>query len=433
MRSGLEIESIAKDSPAMKVGLCKGDVILSINGNPTRDLIDFLFYASEPVLNFKVARGRDVFNLTISRDFSHPSDLGITPKMFKTRVCKNRCLFCFVKQLPKGLRKSLYIKDEDYRLSFLYGSYITLSNITAADKDRIITQRLSPLYISVHSTDNSVREQLLRLSQKQDILSELRFLAQNKIYMHTQIVLCPGYNDKSVLKKTISDLCKLYPYVQSIAVVPVGLTQFASSKIKPVSTEDALEALEIVDKFHKSNKRKYGEGVVYPADELFIKAGLDIPPKSYYDDFPQIENGVGLIASFLAEIKKLKIPSTKPHGYGSTRFITFTGESFFPYLHSLICELQKTGLQIECVKVANDFFGRSITVAGLLTGRDILKALCDVVKPGDTLIVPDVMLKEGGSQFLDDVTTDELADILKVKTMVTSSDVKSLLRTVGLR
>jgi putative radical SAM enzyme (TIGR03279 family) len=424
------IEKIQKGGIAEKAGMLSGDTIVSVNGHKVRDIIDLMFFANEPHLKFIVKRKDKRLQLDI--DIAGPesqnfSSLGIELAPFKVRTCRNNCVFCFVSQLPKGLRRPLYIKDEDYRMSFLYGGYITLTNLSDDDKKRIVEQRLSPLYISVHSTDREIRNKLLGNQKAADILKEIKFLAGNKIRMHTQVVLCPDYNDGKNLEKTISDLYRQYPYVASIAVVPVGLTMHRKKAIKPVGKEDAAAALNIVHKFQSRFRKKHGDPIVYASDELYIKAGIEFPPLANYGDLPQIENGVGLVPLFLYEAKKIKAQAADK----KKKFITFTGSSFYPYLTGLIAKLRKADIDINAVEVENTFFGNSVTVAGLLTGRDIIKSLSGAIKKNDILLIPDVVMREGDNIFLDDVSLKDIEDILDVKAVVIESTPKGLMDAIS--
>jgi putative radical SAM enzyme (TIGR03279 family) len=304
------------------------------------------------------------------------------------------------------LRRSLYIKDEDYRLSFLYGNYMTLTNIDSRDKKRIVEQRLSPLYISVHATNRAVRNKLIGNARAADILKELKFFADNKIRFHTQIVLCPGYNDGKELQKTIRDLYKFYHYTSSIAVVPVGLTMHRRQQVQPVTREDAARAIEIVESFQKRFQKKHGDPIVYCADEMYIKAERPFPALKEYGVLPQIENGVGMVPLFMSQTKKVKVPKSVSR---TTKFITFTGVSFFPFLKKFITRLtEKENIDITLLPVENQLFGSSVTVAGLLTGRDLIKTLHDNADSCNVLIVPDVALKEDEDLFLDDVSLSDI-------------------------
>jgi len=412
-KKGIEIEEVVPGSPADKAGLQKGDLLLCVNSSPLHDAIDFMFHNSSEEMDAEFCRNGEKFSARLTG--LEACDSGISIKPFKVRVCKNNCLFCFVKQLPKGLRKSLYIKDEDYRLSFLYGNYMTLSNIDRQDKKRIIEQRLSPLYISVHSTNRAVRNRLLGNAGAADIMKELRFFADRKIRMHTQIVLCPGYNDGKELQTTIRDLYKFYPYISSIAVVPVGLTIHRKTQINPVAPADALRTIKIVEAFQKRFRKKHGESIVYCADEMYIKADLPFPHLRDYDVLPQIENGVGLVPLFQSLARKLKVPGDIPK---DVCFLTVTGTSFYPFLKKFIDRIrEKEHININALSVENHFFGPSVTVAGLLTGRDIIKSVRDNFDACDMLLIPDVMLKEDEDIFLDDVSLKDVEEATGLKTV----------------
>lgn len=410
---GVEVELITAGGLAERAGLLPGDRIIRVNGRQVRDAIDLMFYSNEPVLQFTIGRNGTRYLIDASRAGDESIGLGIELKPFHTRACRNNCLFCFVSQLPKGLRKSLYLRDDDYRMSFLYGNYITMTNLSAQDRERIIAQHLSPLYISVHSSNTAVRNRMLGVQEAGDIVKEIKLLADNKIRMHTQIVLCPGFNDGRGLEQTLADLYRFYPYVLSIAVVPVGFTAHRKKQLKAVDREDAHAALEIIRRFQNRFRRKHGETIVHAADELYIKAGEDFPPTDDYGEFPQIENGVGMVPLFLHEARKIKLQRLPQVSRQSDRrFITFTGTSFYPYLSKYIGRLRKADINIEVVPVENTFFGTSVTVAGLLTGRDVIKSLSGVVERGDIVLVPDVVLRSEGDLFLDDISLHDVEEVL---------------------
>ena len=389
----LTIERIQKGSLAEKSGLQAGDVVLSINSRPLRDPIDFMYYCGDDLLTIQVKRVGQITPIEIRR--RDEIEFGIEFKPFKVMTCKNNCVFCFVKQLPSGLRKTLYVKDEDYRMSFLYGNYITLSNLTKEDKKRIVEQRLSPLYISVHSTNKAVRNKLLGNPKGPDIMKELKFFADNKLRFNVQIVLCPGYNDGEELKQTLSNLYRFYPYVLSIAVVPVGLTIHRNKDLRPVEKEDAESALKIIESFQKRFMKKHGNPIVYGADELYLKAGHPFPPLKEYGELYQLENGVGMVPLFLNQAKRIRVPKTMPQG---KKFLTFTGVSFYPFLKKFLDRIsEKEHLSIDVLAVENTFFGPSVTVAGLLSGRDVIKTILDRTDGYDMILVPDVVLNYAGS------------------------------------
>ncbi|MDI1471673.1 MAG: DUF512 domain-containing protein [Thermodesulfovibrio sp.] len=420
---GVRIEYIKPQSPAQRAGLKEGDIILSINGHAIKDVLDLMYYSVEDILKVKFLRENKKNTSIIEK---YDEQLGIEVEPFRIKRCRNKCLFCFVEQLPKGLRKSLYFKDEDYRASFLYGNYITLTNLKKEDYDRIKKLFLSPLYISVHATDPEVRNLLLGNFEAPPILMELKKLAKNKIRMHTQIVLCPDINDGYVLEKTILDLYKLYPYVSSIAVVPLGLTKYHKNNLKPVTKSKAEEVISLVEAFQKRFKKKHGMAIVYLADEFYIKAQKNFPSPSIYDDFLQIENGVGMVPLFVKETKKVNIPQLKV----KKRLVTFTGESFFPYLNQFIEKMQKKDIPINLIPIKNNLFGESVTVTGLLSGEDIIKGLASHIEKNDIVLIPDVTMKDTDNRFLDDLTLSDIEKILQVKTVKIGTQPTDLLKTI---
>jgi putative radical SAM enzyme (TIGR03279 family) len=426
IEQGLTIERIHKGSLAEKSGLQPGDVVLSINSRTLRDPIDFMYYCGDDLLNVEVKRAGQILPLQMRR--RDEIEFGIEFKPFKVMTCKNNCVFCFVRQLPRGLRKTLYVKDEDYRMSFLYGNYITLSNLTKEDKKRIVEQRLSPLYISVHSTERAVRNKLLGNPKGPDIMKELKFFADNKLRFNVQIVLCPGYNDDKELKQTLSNLYRFYPYVLSIAVVPVGLTIHRNKDLRPVEKEDAENALKIIESFQKRFMKKHGNPIVYGADELYLKAGQPFPPLKEYGELYQLENGVGMVPLFLNQAKKVRVPKIMPQG---KKFLTFTGMSFYPFLKKFLDRIsEKDHLSIDVLAVENTFFGPSVTVAGLLSGRDVIKTILDRTDGYDMILVPDVVLNMQ-DQFLDDVTLQDIKDALGIPVKKIGSTPEGIIKSIS--
>ena len=418
------ISNITEDGIARKIGLKKGDIILSINENPVRDVIDYMYWSKDSAINLKIQRSNKTHSFKITEREGIPLDVEIKP--FRIKTCRNKCLFCFVNQLPKGMRKTLYLKDDDYRMSFIYGNYITLTNLSASDKKRIIAQKLSPLYISVHTTNNDLRKKMLGNPKAPNVLKEILEFTTHKIRLHAQIVLCPGLNDGEELSRTIKDLQKFYPYVASIAVVPVGLTKYKKAGIKPVEKSDAIKAVETVKNFRRRFKKRHGDPIVHLADELYLKAEAAFPPFKEYGDLPQIENGVGLIPSFLHCSKKLKLPKKiKP-----VKAVVVTGASFMPYLEEFAGKLKSIeGLGLDVFKVENKFFGPTVTVAGLLTGKDILKTIVGKIK-ADCLLVPDVMLKEGSDMFLDNVTLNDIEESLGINVKAIDSTIDGIMKGI---
>lgn len=420
---GVRIEYIEPISSAEKGGLKKGDVILSINKHQIKDVLDLMFYSSEENLSIVVLREGKTINLKIKRGYE---PLGIEVELFKIKRCRNKCLFCFVDQLPKGLRKSLYIKDEDYRASFLYGNYITLTNLREEDYDRIKRLHLSPLYVSVHATDPKIRNMLLGNYDALPVLEEIKKLVKGEIKLHTQIVLCPGLNDGEVLEKTIMDLHKFYPYVSSIAIVPVGLTKCHKNNLQPVTKKKAEEIISIVEAFQKRFYKKHGSRIVYLADEFYIKSEKNFPEINVYDDLPQIENGVGMVPLFLHKAKKINIPHVKL----KKRIVTFTGISFYPFLLEFTKRLKERDIAIDLIPVKNSLFGESVTVTGLLAGEDIIKTLAPYVEKNNIVLVPEVTMKDRENRFLDDLTLHDIETILGVKAFKVGSDPLDLITLI---
>ncbi|MEK6527396.1 MAG: DUF512 domain-containing protein [Nitrospirota bacterium] len=419
------ISHITEGSLAHNIGIEKGDILNEVNGHHVRDAIDYMFYSSKDSdLALKIQRADKSLLFKIKN--REKPDIGFELKPFSIKSCRNKCIFCFVDQLPKGMRKSLYLKDEDYRMSFLYGNYITLTNLSASDRKRIIEQKLSPLYVSVHTTNNDLRKKMLGIHKAPDILKELQELSSHKIRIHAQIVVCPGLNDGEELSKTIKDLQKFYPYVASIAVVPLGVTKDRRTSLKTVEKPEAIKIIEIIKQFRKRFKRRHGDPIVHAADELYIKAHIPFPSVNEYGDFPQIENGVGLIAHFLSSAKKLRLPKKiEPR-----KLATFTGTAFMPYLEEFSRKLNTIeGLTLDVLKIENKFFGSTVTVTGLLTGKDVLKTIAGKIK-ADCLLIPNVVLRDGQNMFLDNVTLKDIEENLGMHVKVIEPTPEGILKEI---
>jgi putative radical SAM enzyme (TIGR03279 family) len=424
----LEIVNILPNSTAEGLGFRAGDILDAINGNEVHDVIDYRFLVADEhvVISFHSKNGQ-ARRLLAEKD---PDDnLGLEFSPFRITRCHNRCIFCFVDQMPADCRKSLYIKDDDYRASFLHGNYITLGALSEKDWERIFRERLSPLYISVHTTDHSLRTFMLGNRNAPDILASLKRLAAGGIRMHTQIVLCPGINDGDYLQQTLDDLSSLFPAVASIAVVPVGMTSFRKKlfPLKRVTRSDARGVIEQVTQMGSRFKRKFANRLMFASDEFYIKAGVPFPPLSFYEERPQRENGVGMVSEFLRDARRARIPKK----LAPITLTIVTGESFGGILKRVLEPLRSVGgvFRIRLVIARNGYFGASVTVAGLLTGQDILRALKGK-RLGDLVLIPASSLKEDEDVFLDDMRLEQLEQVLSVKVLKVESfnDVMTVLR-----
>jgi putative radical SAM enzyme (TIGR03279 family) len=401
----IEIEAVLPGSVAARRGIGPGDRLVSINGHDVRDSIDCQYLAAEERLSLIIEKRNGTRNRI--RIVKGPDDtLGLVFPPLAIRRCRNKCIFCFVDQMPPACRKSLYIKDDDYRASFLFGNYITLGNLREDDWDRIFTQRLSPLYISVHATEHDLRRRILNNRQAPDIMAGLRRLAGGGIRMHTQIVLCPGINDGHHLERTVDDLASLFPAVQSIAAVPVGLTAHRGGLVhlRTYRRNEAREIIALLNARGVRFRRRLGTRLVFASDEFFIKAALPFPPLSYYEDFPQIENGVGMVADFLRDAGRTRLPARM----SPVRATVITGVSFAPVLAAALRRLSALrGVSLRVLPVKSDFFGPTVTVSGLLAGQDILRAIRGK-RLGDVLMLPANALKEDTGLFIDDLTLSDV-------------------------
>ncbi len=408
----VKIKQVLSGSIAAELDLEVGDNLCTINGEPTRDFLDlFLADKKEALLIVVEKADGDVWELEIEKESEE--SLGVALVHPEPKQCGNKCIFCFVHQLPKGMRRSLYIKDEDFRFSYLYGAYVTLSNIKEADLQRIIDQQLSPLYVSVHATDEEVRTRLLGRSSPA-IMPILKRLTAAGIEIHTQIVVCPDFNDGIVLDQTIEDIYTLTPGVCSLAVVPVGLTghRLKLPKLRTPDVNEAAGIISTVKLWQKKALRETGSRFIYPADEFYLKAGVEFPPLDEYEDLPQVENGVGQVALFRSQANEALLEAEPMQS--SVSVSTFTGVSFYPDLQCYVEKLMNiTTCNVTVYPVVNRFFAGQVTVAGLLTGQDVLQCLRNE-DLGEALLVPDVVLRDGDCLFLDDMSLEELAGQLGV-------------------
>ena len=424
------VSGIEPDSLGQRSGFAVGDAIVAVNGQEVRDLIDFQVHSSERDLSVEVERDRELYEVELTR--ANGESFGLSFEEMKLRSCNNKCVFCFIHQMPKGMRRSLYFEDDDYRLSFLHGSYVTLTNIKESDIDRIIEQGLSPQYISVHATDPDLRQQLLGRKLPVPILDRIAKLAANGIEMHAQIVVCPGLNDGQHLQRTVDDLGTFYPAVRSVALVPVGLTKFRDNlpRLKPVTVDAAAEYVGQAESWGEAFERTVGERFVYAADELFLLLDQLPPVADYYDAFPQLENGIGMLRSFLDDWERQS--DSLPRAIAAPLHLGLVsgrlGEKFMP---SIVDQLNRIeGLKADLIAVENKFFGGGITVSGLLTGTDILAAL----EGGDWDVVclpPNCVNGEGLT--LDEMTVPDIERranrLLTVGTYDLAETIRALIRT----
>jgi putative radical SAM enzyme (TIGR03279 family) len=416
------ITGVQPGSIAEEIGFEAGDRLVSINGQKPRDLIDYQFLCADEVLDLEVldTNGK-THQVEIEKDYDEDLGLEFENALFDGLIqCSNRCPFCFIDQQPPGKRESLYFKDDDYRLSFLYGSYLTLTNLSQREWDRIAQMRLSPLYVSVHATEAEVRIRLLKNLRAGQIMDHLRWFQDQRLQIHAQVVLCPGINDGEHLTQTILDLAQFHreeiPAVASIAIVPVGLTRFRpmEDELVPVTREKAQEVIAQVQQLQAQFKQEYGATIVWLADEWFLIAGQELPPESHYEEYPQIGNGVGSIRLFLKEFEKAAKRLPKKISQ-SREFVWIVGNAVEKAFEGIVDRLnQVQGLTVQMVAINSDYWGQTMTVTGLLTGQDILNKL-QGQSLGDGILLPSVMLKHGEPVFLDDLRVEELAQRLGTK------------------
>ncbi len=419
---GALITQVDPDGIGAELELEPGDFLLAINGKKPVDFIDYLMLTAEEELNLRVLkRSGELLELEFEKDAEDTLGLGFETAVFDgIKTCRNHCLFCFVHQLPPAQRASLYVQDDDYRLSFLQGSYVTLTNLAEADWERIEKLHLSPLYISVHATDPLVRRKLLGSRSGEQILKQLKRLTAAGITMHTQAVICPGINDGSILEQTISNLAELWPQVVSLAVVPVGLTGYRQKLFK-LRTPDQAEAglvLETVNRFQERYLKKFNSRFVFAADEWYIIARDGFPSNDEYEGYPQLDNGVGLIRWFLTELDEVlpRVASTLPTIKGE--FVIVTGESAVRLWDEVKLRFTQNipGIKLKILPVSNFFFGPSVTVTGLLGGHDIIRAIQNHPQSGaEIYLVPEITIKQGEALFLDGVSISELIEACRPK------------------
>ncbi len=417
------VTSIDIDSPAEKAGVKVGDQLLKLNGHKIEDVLDYRFFCYDPVVKVEMKReDGSVYHKTVEKE--EGEDLGLnfdTYLMDEPRPCSNHCIFCFVDQMPPNMRQTLYFKDDDARLSFLLGNYITLTNLSEREAQRIIDLHISPINVSVHTTDPQLRRTMLGNKEADKSLRYMKAFGEAGIEMNGQIVVCPGWNDGDQLRRTLQDLIDIG--FNSCSIVPVGLTKYRKglAAIEPMDAKTAAEIIDIVDEYGERCLHAHGTRMFFCADELYIKSGRALPDEEYYEEFGQLENGVGMLRStmneFFSALEDVSCEKAKS-------FTLITGVSAAPYIEKLVDAAKEKcpSLRGEVVAVVNNFFGESIDVSGLVTGGDIIKQLKAREWLGEQILMPANMLRHGDGVFLDDVTVDELERELDRPVVVTETD-----------
>lgn len=431
--SSLRISQVAEGSIAEEAGIEKGDILLAINGQKITDVLDYRFLIADEELLVEIEKpDGDILMVEIEKDESE--DIGLSfekPLLDEEKSCRNNCIFCFINQLPKGMRKSLYYKDDDARLSFLFGNYITMTNMNKDDLDRIIRYRLSPVNISIHTTDPDLRVAMLNNRNAGDGFNKMKYLADNGIILNAQIVLVRGVNDEEELDRTLNDLSGLVPELNSVSVVPVGLTRFRDGlpELKAYDKESAACVISQVEKWQRAYMNREQSLRVYLSDEWYLMSGKDIPCYEHYEDFPQIENGVGMVASLVREFEtavsdeeKRRVEKNVSIACGTLVYntilkLTKQAEKYFP------------GIKVLVYPIKNNFFGEFVTVTGLLTGEDIISQLKGK-DLGSELLLSENMFKAGTELFLDGITLTELKEELCINAVKVRCTGEELLKAL---
>lgn len=436
----VKITSVDQNSRAERAGILAGDILLSINGREVHDVLDYRFFLTDRHITLTLSRGGEEYEVTLRKQQYDDIGLGFeTPLMDKKHSCENKCIFCFIDQLPKGMRETLYFKDDDSRLSFLHGNYITLTNLHDSDIDRIIEMHISPVNISVHTTNPDLRVKMMHNKRAGEVLSYMRRLADANISLCGQIVLCKGINDGDELSRSMEELSTLFPAMQSVSIVPAGLTRFRDKlyPLEPFTPEESLAVIEQVDAFAEKCVEKYGQRIFFCSDEFYLKAGLPLPDEDYYEGYPQIENGVGMLTSMRTEFDcEITFLDEYLEKYSTLHNVPrkvsiATGVAAYDSIKAMAVQLEARveGLDIQVHRIVNHFFGEDITVAGLLTGTDISEQL-EGLDLGDILLFPENALRSGGDVFLDDMTPERLSEILHTPVSPAPNDGAGFIRAV---
>ncbi len=429
-----KITRVLPDSIAAEIGFEPGDAIVSINGTRPRDLIDYQFLCADEFLEIEAIDGMGkTHHLEIEKDYDDDLGLEFETALFDGLIqCNNRCPFCFIDQQPPGKRDSLYLKDDDYRLSFLYGSYLTLTNLTDREWQRIEQMRLSPLYVSVHATEPEVRIRLLKNPRAGQIMSQLQWFEERRLQIHAQVVVCPEINDGIHLERTLQDLASFHqgdiPAVASVAVVPVGLTRFRPSEdeLIPVTRAKAVEIIARVQQLQAKFRQQFGSNFAWLADEWFLIAQQELPPESHYEDYPQIDNGVGSIRQFIKQFQAIAKKMLPTRIKTPRRLTWVVGNAVAQAFQPLVRQLNEVeGLTVNLVPLPSNYWGQEITVTGLLTGQDLLLGL-QGKDLGDGILLPSLMLKHDDTKFLDDMSVEQLSQQLNAR-IITVSGIEDLI------
>ena len=435
----VRITSVEPGSPARRARIHKGDTLISINGNAITDVLDYRFYMTDEHLEILLCdQEKKLRTVVVEKD--EYDDLGLefeTYLMDRQMGCKNACIFCFVDQTPPGMRKSLYFKDDDTRMSFLFGNYTTLTNLKEGDIQRIIKMHISPINISIQTMNPALRVQMMKNPFAGESLKFVRMLTEGGIKINTQIVLCPGYNDGEQLEYSLSELAKLGPNVQSIAVVPVGLTRYRE-KLTPLRgffPQEAVEVVKTMERWGEYFCKEYGTRTAYASDEFYILAGKDFPPYEFYEDFVQLENGVGMMTLMQHDFTQALKEAQLEQSPAAHRCTIATGQLAYPMMQNFAERVQQAfpQVQVQVKKIRNDFWGPTITVAGLITGQDLLAQL-EGLDLGSELLIPANMLRHEQDRFLDDLTLEQVQETLGVPVLPVENDAFELLaRMLGSR
>ena len=428
----VRITSVDPGSPARRARIHKGDTLISINGNAITDVLDYRFYMTDEHLEILLCdQEKKLRTVVVEKD--EYDDLGLefeTYLMDRQMGCKNACIFCFVDQTPPGMRKSLYFKDDDTRMSFLFGNYTTLTNLKEGDIQRIIKMHISPINISIQTMNPALRVQMMKNPFAGESLKFVRMLTEGGIKINTQIVLCPGYNDGEQLEYSLSELAKLGPNVQSIAVVPVGLTRYRE-KLTPLRgffPQEAVEVVKTMERWGEYFCKEYGTRTAYASDEFYILAGKDFPPYEFYEDFAQLENGVGMMTLMQHDFAQALKEAQLEQSPAAHRCTIATGQLAYPMMQDFAERVQQAfpQVQVQVKKIRNDFWGPTITVAGLITGQDLLAQL-EGLDLGSELLIPANMLRHEQDRFLDDLTLEQVQETLGVPVLPVENDAFELL------